>query len=119
MTFNSKVSQPHHASTNLSGPVFLRSSQASYSPRNRSTKYIDVLTLDKNLVWIPEKDTDITLRLFTIARGGDAGHRGAHPTWYALRELFTGNNQSNETRAFLLHFLLYVLINCGEKIPPA
>ena len=67
--------------------------------------------------WIPDDCVDLKLRLLTIAHVGNAGHRGADPTWNSLREHFCWTDQRDDVRAFVSSCLLCVLAKRGNKIP--
>ena len=64
--------------------------------------------------WIPDDCVDLKLRLVTIAHAGNAGHRGADPTWNRLREHFCWTDQRDDVRAFVSSCLLCVLAKSGN-----
>jgi len=67
--------------------------------------------------WIPNDCVELKLRLLTIAHAGAAGHRGADPTWHALREEFTWTDLRDDVRSFVSSCLLCVLSKSGNKVP--
>lgn len=75
------------------------------------------LLLINGAVWIPSDAVDLKLRLLTIAHAGGAGHRGADPTWHALRNEFYWIDQREDVRSFVSSCLLCVLSKSGSKVP--
>ena len=86
------------------------------APKSASADEGGIL-LVSGAAWIPDDCVDIKLRLLTIAHAGNAGHRGADPTWNSLREHFCWTDQRKDVRAFVSSCLLCVLAKSGNKIP--
>ena len=84
----------------------------SSATRNNST-----LLLIEGAAWSPDDAIELKLRLLTIAHAGNAGHRGADPTWHALRNHFTWTDQRADVRNFVASCLLCLMSKSGNKVP--
>ena len=74
-------------------------------------------TTDGGIVWIPEAEFLLRVRLCVIAHSGAAGHRGVNPTLRALKLRFYWKDMDKDVQEFIRN-CLHCTVNKGGVLVP-
>lgn len=108
---------PTNAASSLSHSIVLEAQRNSEAqPASVVADEYRLLHTDGR-VWVPDHANNIKVKLLTLTRAGQAGHRGSNVTAEILRKAYVWSVLNVNCKDFVASFLLCILSRSSSYVP--